>query len=75
MLNIKNSKITHCVTENASNFEKAFRVYNQQYIATNVTTDKTDDKNDKNISIDVDVSDMSSIIDNIQKDISNEHFI
>ncbi|KAE9522359.1 hypothetical protein AGLY_017237 [Aphis glycines] len=67
------TKISHTVTDNASNFGKAFRVYNQQYIASNVTTDTTNDTNDLNTSIDVDVTDMSSIIDDIQKYISNEH--
>lgn len=70
--NIDNSKITHCVTDNASNFGKAFRTYSIQPQAKNLgsTSDSntnnwfcSDNSDSENSDLECEVDDTSINVD------------
>ncbi|KAL5238145.1 hypothetical protein ACI65C_005555 [Semiaphis heraclei] len=66
--NIKNSKITHCVTDNASNFGKAFRTFSMQSQKQNVapTTISLENFNESSSDIGSEVDDTNSNVDVVE---------
>lgn len=82
IFNINTSKISHCVTENASNFGKTFRIFSTKNETKSISLDSISDDEDDGEPIEtnfeievvdtnsnVDVTEMSSIFVN-----SNESF-
>lgn len=65
--NIKNSKITHCVTDNASNFGKAFRTFSKQSQMTNVASKiPLEYFNESSSDIESELDDTNSNVDVVQ---------